>query len=68
MIWGSLSDRYGRKPILLLGCVGTCVSLMMVGFSTSFTMALIGRILGGLLNGNMGKAESPGMHRRTDSA
>lgn len=51
MFWGGVSDRYGRKPILLLGCAGTLVSLMIVGFSTNFWMALAGRALGGLLNG-----------------
>ena len=56
MFWGSLSDRYGRKPILLVGCFGTCLSLLVVGFSQSFAMALFGRVLGGLLNGNIGKS------------
>lgn len=51
MFWGGVSDKYGRKPILLLGCAGTMVSLMIVGFSTNFWMALAGRALGGLLNG-----------------
>nr|KAK5448398.1 hypothetical protein LTR18_001486 [Exophiala xenobiotica] len=54
MFWGGLSDRLGRKPILLTGLVGTVLSLLVVGFSTSFTMALCGRILGGALNGNIG--------------
>ncbi|KAK4940564.1 hypothetical protein LTR10_019323 [Elasticomyces elasticus] len=54
MFWGGLSDRMGRKPILLLGLFGTILSLLIVGFSTSFTMALSGRILGGALNGNIG--------------
>ena len=54
MWWGSLSDRVGRKPILLLGCFGTMLSLLVVGFSTNFTVALLGRLLGGALNGNIG--------------
>ncbi|KAI1628123.1 MFS transporter [Exophiala viscosa] len=54
MFWGTLSDRMGRKPILLLGLFGTVLSLLIVGFPTSFTMALSGRTLGGALNGNIG--------------
>lgn len=54
MFWGGVSDRIGRKPVLLLGCCGTVLSLLMVGFSKSFTFALCGRIAGGLLNGNIG--------------
>lgn len=54
MFWGGLSDRYGRKPILLFGCAGTILSLLVVGFSVNFWMALMGRMLGGLLNGNIG--------------
>ena len=54
MLWGGLSDRYGRKPVLLFGCLGTIISLLLVGFSTSFWMALAGRAVGGLLNGNIG--------------
>ncbi|KIW19590.1 hypothetical protein PV08_00163 [Exophiala spinifera] len=54
MFWGALSDRLGRKPILLTGLAGTVVSLLVVGFSTNFTVALCGRIIGGALNGNIG--------------
>ncbi|KAL1885845.1 hypothetical protein Plec18167_001341 [Paecilomyces lecythidis] len=54
MFWGGLSDRVGRKPVLLFGCVGTMISLLVVGFSKSFWTALAGRIAGGLLNGNIG--------------
>ena len=52
--WGSLSDRVGRKPVLLLGCFGTMLSLLLMGFATNFWLALLARLLGGLLNGNIG--------------
>ena len=49
-----MSDRIGRKPVLIFGCLGTILSLLIVGFSVNFWMALFGRCLGGALNGNIG--------------
>ena len=67
MWWGSLSDRVGRKPVLLLGCFGTMLSLLVVGFSQNFAVALAGRIVGGLLNGNIGMIiEEQGANTSTD--
>ncbi|KAG4435254.1 hypothetical protein IFR05_009250 [Cadophora sp. M221] len=54
MWWGSLSDRVGRKPVLLAGCAGTMLSMIMVGFSSNIWIALAGRAIGGFLNGNIG--------------
>ncbi|CAI4212587.1 unnamed protein product [Parascedosporium putredinis] len=54
MYWGGLSDRVGRKPVLLVGCFGTLLSMVMVGFASNIWFALFGRALGGLLNGNIG--------------
>lgn len=50
-LWGKLSDRIGRKPILLCGLIGTAVSVLVFGFSRNFYTALLARALGGLLNG-----------------
>ncbi|KAF1981358.1 MFS general substrate transporter [Aulographum hederae CBS 113979] len=54
VFWGRLSDKVGRKPILLMGMAGTGLSMLMFGFSRNLTTALIARALGGLLNGNIG--------------
>ncbi|KAI0531739.1 major facilitator superfamily domain-containing protein [Xylaria digitata] len=54
MYWGSLSDRIGRKPVLILGCLGTMFSMIVVGFAPNIWIALFGRAFGGLLNGNIG--------------
>jgi MFS family permease len=52
--WGSLSDRIGRKPVLLLGLFGTMLTSLLWGFSTSLPMALFVRALSGAANGNVG--------------
>lgn len=51
VVWGRLSDRIGRKPVLLMGLIGTLLSMLVFGFARSLTVALLGRALGGLLNG-----------------
>lgn len=53
VLWGRLSDRIGRKPVLLGGLAGTAISMIVFGFSTNLPMALIARALGGFLNGNI---------------
>lgn len=54
MYWGGLSDRIGRKPVLLLGCTGTMLSMLLVGLAPNIWVALVGRAIGGFLNGNVG--------------
>lgn len=51
LMWGRLSDRVGRKPVLLTGLAGTGLSVLMFGFATNLPVALVARALGGLLNG-----------------
>lgn len=51
--WGKLSDRIGRKLVLLIGLIGTSISLISFGFSTNFYFAMISRGLSGALNGNL---------------
>ncbi|RMZ83845.1 hypothetical protein DV737_g1476, partial [Chaetothyriales sp. CBS 132003] len=51
--WGLLSDRIGRKPVVLFALAGTAASNLMFGFATNYWVALASRFLGGLLNGNV---------------
>jgi DHA1 family multidrug resistance protein-like MFS transporter len=49
-IWGSVSDRVGRKPILLLGLLGYSLSSLLFGLSTELWMLFASRALSGVLS------------------
>jgi DHA1 family multidrug resistance protein-like MFS transporter len=49
-IWGSLSDRVGRKPIIVLGILGNILSQVMMGFATQLWMLFVARALSGILS------------------
>lgn len=51
-IWGSLSDRYGRKPMLLLSQFGTLIGFLLMAFSSNLTMMFASRIVDGIFGGN----------------
>lgn len=52
--WGWISDRVGRRPVLLFGVAVTISCELLFGFSQNFTWAIVARFLWGLLNGNIG--------------
>ncbi|KAL4913225.1 major facilitator superfamily domain-containing protein [Aspergillus aurantiobrunneus] len=56
VLWGRLADTewMGRKRVLLIGLMGTCISCLGFGFSRSFAAAAVFRTLGGVLNSNVG--------------
>jgi len=51
--WGMLSDRIGRKPILLSGLTGLSISITSFGLQTSFTGLVVARCFAGIMNGNV---------------
>ncbi|KAI0127873.1 major facilitator superfamily domain-containing protein [Xylariales sp. AK1849] len=53
MGWGMLSDRYGRKPVVLIGLGGVAISSLFFGLAKSYWVALLARFVGGALNGNV---------------
>jgi multidrug resistance protein len=50
--WGNLSDRIGRRPIILIGILGFAASFLLFGLSSgSLTLMYLSRVLGGLFSG-----------------
>ncbi|KAK8104702.1 MFS general substrate transporter [Apiospora kogelbergensis] len=52
--WGRASDRFGRKPIILIGLLCTMICFLIWGVSTSLAMAITVRAVQGASNGNVG--------------
>ena len=57
-ILGRLSDRYGRRPILLISIFGTFIGFLLFGFATTLWMLFAARILDGLTGGNLSVAQA----------
>lgn len=57
-ILGSLSDKYGRRPILFLSILGSGVGYLMIGFAGALWVIYLGRILGGITGANLSTAQA----------
>lgn len=57
-IWGAISDRVGRKPVLVISILGLFLSYGLWFFAGSFTLLILGRALGGLFSGNLSIASA----------
>jgi DHA1 family tetracycline resistance protein-like MFS transporter len=55
---GDLSDRYGRRPVLIFSLLGTVVSFVMLALAHSITMLFLARIVDGLSGGNISTARA----------
>lgn len=55
---GRLSDRYGRRPVLIASIFGTFVGFLLLGFARSLVMLFAARILDGLTGGNLSIAQA----------
>lgn len=49
-VWGSVSDRVGRKPLISFGLIGFSITFILFGLAGSYTEMLIYRILGGIVS------------------
>lgn len=57
-VMGALSDRYGRKPLLLISQATTCISFIMLGLATSLELVILSRLVDGLFGANISTAQA----------
>ena len=55
---GKISDRIGRKPVLLVSVIGTAVGYFITGFAGAPWMLFLGRIIDGASGGNIATAQA----------
>ncbi|MDG5788374.1 MFS transporter [Evansella sp. AB-P1] len=49
-MWGRISDRIGRKPVIMIGIFGLAISFFFMAVSTQLWMLFVARIVGGFLS------------------
>ncbi len=57
-VLGEMSDRYGRRPVLIFSLAGTVVSFVMLAMAQSIAMLFVARIVDGLSGGNISTARA----------
>jgi DHA1 family tetracycline resistance protein-like MFS transporter len=57
-VLGRLSDKHGRRPVLLISLLGTSIGFLILGFAGSLWMLFLGRIIDGISGGNISTAQA----------
>ncbi len=57
-VLGRLSDKYGRKPVLLISQIGTFVGFIVLGLATAIPLIFLSRIIDGISGGNIATAQA----------
>lgn len=57
-ILGRLSDRYGRRPLLLISIIGNVIAYLLFAFAGSFWLLVFSRIIAGIANSNLSVAQA----------
>ena len=56
--WGRVSDRHGRRPVLIIGMVGTAAGYLAMGFAGTFAALFVARTVAGISGANIGAAQA----------
>ena len=57
-VWGRVSDRVGRKPLLVLSLAGTAVGSLVTGLAGSLGVLFVGRVLDGISGASVSVAQA----------
>jgi DHA1 family tetracycline resistance protein-like MFS transporter len=57
-IWGRLSDRVGRRPVILISLTASCTGYLLFAFSHSLTVLFASRVIAGIGGANIGTAQA----------
>ena len=57
-IWGGLSDRFGRRPIMLMSTLGASLAYLIFGLAHTLSLLFISRLIAGVMGGNISTAQA----------
>jgi MFS transporter, DHA1 family, tetracycline resistance protein len=57
-LWGRVSDRVGRKPVLIVSLVGSAVGALLTGLAPTLWVLFLGRIIDGISGGSISVAQA----------
>lgn len=57
-VLGRLSDRFGRRPVMLISIAGSCISMVILGFAQTLGMVFLARVVSGISSANVSTAQA----------
>src|SRR5438270_4101904 len=57
-VWGRVSDRIGRRPVILVSLTASCIGYFLFGVAHSLAVLFVSRIIAGIGGANIGTAQA----------